>query len=157
MPTNPAVANRKHYQHITVIRAPLEKVAGFHRDATSMAAITPPPIIVQMRAAPPRLNEGDKMAFTLWLGPFPIHWVAQIEEVGPAGFVDRQLEGPFDYWVHRHAFSPIDEKTTRLVDEVTYALSSNFFWRQIGRGMALNLPLLFAYRGWKLKRLLEQG
>ena len=90
------------YYHRFRVRASLARVAEFHSHAASMPAITPPPIIVQVHHAPPILANGDEMDFTMWLGPLPVHWLARIEAVSPAGFSDRQLRGPFAEWVHRH-------------------------------------------------------
>ena len=144
------------YKHSFIIQAPLRQVADFHFRSASMGAITPPPIIVKVHSAPPRLEEGDEMDFTLWLGPLPIHWVAHIEDVSETGFADRQLSGPFDRWVHRHTFVPMDEQTTKVLDEIDFSLKSNPLWKLIGLGMWSNLPFLFAYRGWRTKRLLEK-
>lgn len=144
------------YQHRFRVRAPLERVAGFHRDSASLGAITPPPVAVQVERAPDLLTEGDEMAFTLCLGPLSIPWLARIENVVPTGFIDRQLQGPFRSWVHRHVFVPLDEATTMVVDEVEAKLRLHPLWGPVGLGMWLSLPLLFAYRGWKTKNLLEQ-
>lgn len=144
------------YQHTFRVQAPLAAVANFHSYAQSMGAITPPPVVTQLHQAPPHLGEGAEMDFTLWLGPLPVRWIARIEEVSPTGFVDRQLQGPFRRWLHRHTFVPIDETQTEVVDEIEVEPQSHLFWRLIGLGMWLNLPLLFAYRAWKTKRLLEQ-
>jgi ligand-binding SRPBCC domain-containing protein len=145
------------YRHSFQIHAPLKIVADFHAHSSSMGAITPPPIITQIHEAPARLDEGDKMDFTLWLGPFPIRWLARIEDVSETGFADRQLRGPFTAWLHRHTFVPVDDQTTQVIDEIDYTLSSHLFWKVVGWGMGLNLPLLFAYRAWKTKRLLEKS
>lgn len=142
------------YNHRFEVKAPLEAVIDFHRQSTSMGAITPPPVIVKIHHAPTELADGDEMDFTMWLGPLPIRWVARIEQL-PDGFIDRQLRGPFTRWEHRHTFERIDNQTTAVIDEVTAALGTGWFWRLIGRGMWLNLPILFAYRSWKTKRLLE--
>ncbi len=143
------------YRHRFFVRAPLNKVAEFHSRAASMAAITPPPIVARIHEAPDILAEGDEMKFTLWLGPIPLRWHARIEDVTPNGFIDRQLSGPFATWVHRHQFSAKDKNTTEVLDEVTSKLSSHPFWWIIGLGMRLGLPILFAYRGWKTRRLLR--
>jgi ligand-binding SRPBCC domain-containing protein len=143
------------YQHRFRVGASLAAVAEFHQRSASMAAITPPPIIVRMHATPAALAEGDEMDFTMWLGPLPVRWMAQIEAVSPAGFSDRQLQGPFAEWVHRHAFIAIDERTTDVMDEVTLRLRRNPLWGLVGFGMWLGLPLLFAYRAWKTKKNLE--
>ncbi len=142
------------YTHQFTVNAPLDAVRDFHRQSASMGAITPPPVIVRVHRAPALLGEGDEMAFTMWLGPLPIRWLAQIEEVSPTSFVDRQVSGPFKQWVHRHTFVTLDANTTEVHDEVTAETSDNLFWRLVNYGMWLNMPVLFAFRQWKTKRLL---
>jgi ligand-binding SRPBCC domain-containing protein len=92
------------FTHRFTVRASLSSVAEFHRHASSMAAITPPPVIVRIHHAPDVLTEGSQMEFTMWLGPLPLYWKAIIEDVSENGFVDRQLKGPFAAWQHRHTF-----------------------------------------------------
>jgi ligand-binding SRPBCC domain-containing protein len=95
------------------------------------------------------------MDFTMWLGPLPLRWLARIEEVSPTGFTDRQLRGPFQEWIHRHTFVPVDESTTAVLDEIELKLRSHLLWGLVGLGMWLSLPLLFAYRAWKTRRLIQ--
>jgi ligand-binding SRPBCC domain-containing protein len=143
------------YQHRFRVNAPLAAVANFHAQSASMGAITPPPVVVRVHHAPARLNEGDEMDFTMWLGPLPVRWLARIEDVSSTGFTDRQLRGPFRQWVHHHTFVPVDETTTAVVDEIELVLRWHPLWGVVGLGMWLSLPLLFAYRGWKTRRLIE--
>lgn len=144
------------YQHHFRLQVPIAKVATFHARSESMTAITPPPILVQVHHAPAILSNGDDMSFTLWLGPLPIHWLARIENITPNGFVDRQIEGPFESWAHHHRFLEIDDSTTEVVDEIEARLSPHPFWKFIGWNMWLGLPVLFAFRAWKTKCLLER-
>lgn len=144
------------YVHRFRVRAGREAVATFHSSAASLKAITPPPIVMRVHAAPAHLGEGDTMDFTMWLGPIPARWVARIEDVSEAGFVDRQISGPFGAWVHRHTFQPVDELTTDVLDEVAAELHPALGWKLIGLGMWLGLPILFAFRGWKTRRILEK-
>jgi ligand-binding SRPBCC domain-containing protein len=144
-----------NYHHQFEVKAPLAAVVDFHRQAASMGAITPPPVVVRVHSAPPFLQDGDEMAFTLWLGPLPIHWRARIELLPEAGFIDRQMRGPFAKWEHRHTFVQVDAQTTTVIDEVTAEPSRHWFWKLVGLGMWLNMPFLFAFRGWKTRRLLE--
>ena len=143
------------YRHSFQVSATLAQVAEFHSRAASMAAITPPPILVRMHTAPSVLADSDQMDFTMWLGPLPVRWLARIEAVSPTGFTDRQLQGPFAEWVHRHTFAAVDEQTTEVIDEVTIRLRPHPFWGAVGLGMLLGLPILFAFRGWKTRRLLQ--
>jgi ligand-binding SRPBCC domain-containing protein len=145
------------YRHCFTVKAPLAEVAAFHSQSASMGAITPPPIMVRVHSAPTKLQEGDHMDFTMWLGPLPVRWVAQIEQTTPTSFVDRQISGPFESWVHLHTFSPVDPKTTEVIDQVTATLHQNWFWKLVGVGMWIGLPILFAYRGWKTRRLLGKS
>lgn len=105
--------------------------------------------------SPDTLRGGDTMAFTLAFAFVRLRWVAQIENVSANGFVDRQTHGPFRSWVHRHSYIQIDANTTDVFDTVTAELNLNFPWLFVGFGMWLGMPILFAYRAWKTKRLLE--
>lgn len=146
----------KTFTHRFVVNAPIASVAGFHRAAESMAAITPPPVLVKLHDVPEHLHSGDQMAFTMWLGPLPLRWVARIEDVTDTGFVDELLEGPFASWTHRHEFIARGSGRTEVRDLVQATLRREPFWRLIGTFMWLNLRFLFAYRGWKTRRILEQ-
>ena len=79
------------YKHHFEVNAPLAAVAEFHAQSASMGAITPPPVVVRVHRAPTRLDDGDEMDFTMWLGPLPVRWLARIEDVSPTEFTDRQL------------------------------------------------------------------
>jgi ligand-binding SRPBCC domain-containing protein len=71
------------------------------------------------------------------------------------GFTDTQAQGPFKQWVHRHSFCEIAEGLTEVSDEV-HAIPGKGLWNGLlSRLMWLNLPFLFAYRGWKTRRMLK--
>ena len=142
------------YKHTFIVQAPLEKVAEFHRASASMAAITPPPVIVRLHQTPEVLAEGDDMRFTLWLGPLPLHWWAKIFDVSESGFTDKQIEGPFEEWQHQHLFKSLSPQQTMVMDHVQAEPKEHWFWKGFGRLMWWNLPILFAFRGWKTRRLL---
>lgn len=146
----------RKFTHSFVVAAPLEAVTAFHRRSAGMGMLTPPPVRVDLHAAPALLGEGDEMVFSLRLGPLSIPWRARIERVGPHGFDDRQLAGPFAAWRHRHIFVAVDEQHTIVYDQVE---------AQPGRGPAglvgwaiwLSLPFFFAFRTWKTRRLLGRS
>jgi ligand-binding SRPBCC domain-containing protein len=144
------------FVHRFRVKAPLQKVAEFHHRSSSMAAITPPPIRVQLHHAPAQVKDGDLMRFTLSLGPIPVRWLARFESVSGNGFIDRQIEGPFQDWIHKHEFTAIEDNLTEITDKVSAKFKANLLWRTVGVLMWLGLPSLFAYRSWKTKRLLER-
>ncbi|RPI85715.1 MAG: hypothetical protein EHM41_10250 [Chloroflexi bacterium] len=143
------------FTHRFQVSASREEVAYFHRNASSLKAITPPPLRVQLLRAPAMLGEGNAMEFNLLAGPLPIYWLAHIKESSLAGFTDYQLRGPFKSWIHRHRFVQVDEQRTEVLDEVEAQLKPHIFWGSVGLVMWLSLPVLFAFRAWKTRRLLE--
>lgn len=144
------------YRHTFSVQAPLAEVASFHARSRSMGAITPPPVIVRIQNAPAVLGEGDEMAFTLWLLFLPIRWIARIQDVTPTGFTDVQTKGPFSSWKHKHSFVQHNDTHTEVRDVVQASLSPNPIKWLLGAGMWLSMPVLFAYRGWKTKKLLQR-
>ena len=143
------------YHHVFRVPAALEKVTEFHRQSSNMAAITPPPMVVRMHQAPQVLAQDDTIHFTMWLGPLPVPWLIKIVSSTPCGFHDRQLRGPFAQWDHFHTFKPVDTSTTEVWDEISVRLRPHLLWGPVGLAMFLGLPILFAYRAWKTRRLLR--
>jgi ligand-binding SRPBCC domain-containing protein len=65
------------------------------------------------------------------------------------------VRGPFARWTHRHTFVRVAADTTDVVDQVEAELKRHLFWGPIGLLMWIGMPALFAYRGWKTRRILE--
>jgi ligand-binding SRPBCC domain-containing protein len=143
------------YRHRFRVRAPIDEVAKFHSRASSLGAITPPPVSLSTKSDKAELVDGDEVELVLRLGPIAIPWLAKIVDLGPTGFRDVQLDGPFRRWEHIHEFESADGSTTDVVDTIRYELRAHLLWGPVGLAMGMSLPMLFAYRGWKTKRLLE--
>ena len=144
------------YSHRFRVRASVREVAEFHTYGSVLKAITPPPIVMRVHAAPEQLGEGDEMDFTMWMGPLPIRWLARIEQVTEASFVDRQVRGPFGSLVHTHSFVDVGGGVTEVRDDIEATLGNGFYPRLMSLAMWVGLPVLFAFRGWKTRRLLER-
>ena len=141
----------RQFSHRTRIKAPIAAVAAFHLDSRALKLLTPPPVFVQMQHVDP-LAENSIADFTLWIGPLPVRWVAVHTEVDPrSGFKDRQVHGPFKFWVHRHTFEQQGADVTDVIDEIQ-AEFGHGFWGLLSRFMWINLPFMFAYRGWVTRR-----
>ena len=145
------------YRHTFRLKAPVSRVAEFHSLPGGLGVLTPPPVFVQLQAAPESIQAGTDVSFTLWFGPLPVRWSARFERADEGGFTDRQVRGPFREWVHQRTFIPVDERTTEIREEVEGRLRPHLLWGPFGLLMWLNLPALFAFRQWKMRRLLEKG
>jgi ligand-binding SRPBCC domain-containing protein len=139
------------------VAAPQEAVSAFHQDPKVLGWLTPFPIVLRFHHVQP-VEEGSVFKFTIWLAILPVPWVARHQEIAfPDGFVDEQIKGPFKHWVHHHRFVEIDEGHTEVVDEIEASFRPHLLWGPVGVFMWLTLPLLFVYRAWKTRRLLEDG
>jgi ligand-binding SRPBCC domain-containing protein len=150
---------------ITVV-APLEKVWAFYQDVTtSLPALTAPEegLVIELADVP--VHAGSKIVLNV-NGPFGrVRWVAKIVQNQPphavvfgeeARFVDEQETGPFKSWRHEHEFERADEKSTRVVDRITYRVGLGpIGWIADAVFVRPKLRRLFRYRHDQLRRLLE--
>lgn len=106
------------------------------------------------------------MEMKLWMGPLPIRWTAALEPLPPdpsrgggsesaAGFLDRQIEGPFRSWRHQHRFTADGPGATWVHDSIEAHLRSHPLWWAVGLVMWWGLRPMFAYRAFRTRRLLE--
>ena len=139
------------FRHEFSVRAPLERVSSFHSDSSALKVLSPPLPKMRLIKAEP-VAEGSITEFEISMGPIRIPWLAEHKDVSfPNGFVDRQLDGPFKEWSHKHQFVPITQDDTRVIDSIQ-AEYGNIF----SRIMWMLLPGLFAFRARATRKTLEQ-
>lgn len=119
------------------ISAPLDVVWRFHDDVANLAVLSPPEAQVRLESADVPVKTGSRIAITA-KGPLGrVRWVAKIVEHTPpravvfgeeGRFVDEQESGPFKSFRHEHDFERVGEKSTRIVDRITYRVG----WGPIG-------------------------
>ena len=98
----------------------------------ALPALTPPDVEARIESVDMPVQVGSRIVLNIkppGMRGRAVRWVAQIIEHRPphavvfgeeARFVDVQESGPFAAWRHEHDFERIDEKTTRIIDRVTY-------------------------------------
>jgi ligand-binding SRPBCC domain-containing protein len=111
------------FDYIFTVDAPQVVVVAFHQDASVLKTLTPPPIFAQIHNYEP-LGENSVANFTLWFGPFPIHWRAIHSNVNENGFTDTQARGPLKRWQHTHRFRAIDDEVTMVSEHIDYEYQS---------------------------------
>lgn len=129
------------------IFAPIENVAEFHRSPQALKRLMPFPIIVKFHRIDP-LAEKSVAEFTIWFGPFPVHWTAIHTQVDPLhGFTDIQVKGPMQLWQHTHRFTRIEENFTLVQDHIEFdhRPGIKYIWTRILYD-PLMLRFLFFYR-----------
>lgn len=107
------------FEYTFTVNASKAAVAAFHHDTSVLKMLTPPPIFVQIHSYEP-LAENSVASFTLWFGPFPVHWKAIHSNVDDNGFTDTQARGPLKQWQHTHRFSAVSAEVTRVSEHIDY-------------------------------------
>jgi ligand-binding SRPBCC domain-containing protein len=145
------------FQYSSTINAPVEKVWQFHERPDILQLLTPPWQPVKVIRRQGGLEVGAISEFQLFLGPLPVEWVAQhIECDVNTVFVDEQIKGPMQSWVHRHEFISQPGKT-QLRDVIEYEIPGGF-WVELllGWWVELRLKDMFRYRHEVTKRECEK-
>jgi ligand-binding SRPBCC domain-containing protein len=142
-----------------VVTAGLEATFGFFADAGNLETITPP--FLRFRIVTPRpiaMAEGTLIEYRLRLRGVPIRWLTRIDAWEPgAGFVDRQLAGPYAAWIHHHTFAP-HPRGTLVRDRVDYALPLDPWSRPLHPLLVRpDLERIFRYRRDAVVRALGAG
>jgi len=138
-----------------VARSP-QQVFEFFARAANLERITPPWLRFGLLTdGPIEMRPEALIEYRLRLHGIPLRWVSVIEQWEPGRlFVDRQLEGPYRLWHHRHEFSHADGGTL-VRGRVRYALplgplgelANVLFVRR-------DLERIFSYRREAVSRLL---
>jgi ligand-binding SRPBCC domain-containing protein len=150
----------------TTVAAPINKVWAFFQDVEkSLPALSPPEDQVTLEQVDIPIRVGSIIVI-LAKGPLgKVRWVAKIiEHIPPhpvvfgeeARFVDEQQSGPFKSWKHEHEFERIDEKSTRVVDRMTYQVPFGpIGWIADWLIVRRKLRAMFKHRAMAMKKLLE--
>lgn len=107
------------FDYTFTINAPLAAVSAFHHDTSVLKTLTPPPLFVQIHNFEP-LGEGSVANFTIWFGPFPLHYSVVHTNVDENGFTDTQVRGPLENWQHTHCFTAVNDEVTQVSEHVEY-------------------------------------
>jgi len=137
-----------------LVRRGIEEVFAFFSDPTNLEAITPPWLnfrVLETPAGP--LRELSEISYRLRVRGIPFSWRSLISRWEPPFvFVDEQLEGPYQSWIHRHTFE-VQNGSTLVRDRVDYsvpggAIVNSLFVRH-------DLKKIFDYREESLRTALE--
>jgi uncharacterized protein (TIGR01777 family) len=119
----------------TALSVPAEAAWRWHAEPGwgAFERLAPPWRRVTVLERPAALADGVRLTFRVASGPLRTRWVAEHRDVHPGkGFVDFQVDGPFERWVHDHRFDPQPDGTSVLHDRITCAPALGL---RLGRAM----------------------
>lgn len=124
----------------TKLPAPVDALWAYHGSMAGFERLNPPFAPVRVLSPLPRLEAGAEMRLR---GRWPGTWVSRVREIGPYGFADEQVRGPFASWEHAHVFTPRGAGDCLLTDKVRY----DFPFLPVPHGMLRRrIGALFAFR-----------
>jgi ligand-binding SRPBCC domain-containing protein len=126
-------------------------------DASNLETLTPPELRFEIRTPLPiEMRKGARIEYRIRLFGIPFSWLTEITSWEPGvRFIDEQISGPFRIWTHEHCFESIDESTTRIRDEVQYALPFGPLGRLAHPLIRSRLNRIFEYREERVSELLR--
>lgn len=141
------------------IAAPPEEVFAFHESPGALQRLTPPWDRVRFLEGGGSLRPGTRLVISVPVGPFRVRWVAEHTEYEPGRmFADRQVEGPFASWDHRHYCLDDGQGGTILRDEIEFRPPMGALGRILGAGpLRSKLQRMFDYRHEVTRRIVESG
>ena len=146
------------YTKESFIRAPPERVFGFHQLPDAFYRLVPPWEKVKVVQAADISKIGSRAIIKSKIFGISVKWVAEHTAYDPPRmFEDVQVSGPFAYWRHRHIFESVDGGTI-MRDEVEYEPPSGFLGRFAAPYMVIpKMEKMFEYRHNVTRAWCESG
>lgn len=145
-------------QYETVIEAEQEDVWRFHASAEALLILTPPGRKVELLSDDLAVRDGAIHRIKVRQFGLPLVWEARISDVhAPKQFVDTAVRSPFTAWRHTHRFERVDDRRTRIVDEIDYVLPFGPLGTLADRMfISRDLDRLFAFRHEATRKALAE-
>lgn len=141
----------------TSTELPLDRdtVFEFFADAGNLERITPPELRFRVTTPLPiDIHQGALIDYRLRLYSIPFAWKTEITGWNPPeSFVDSQLQGPFQSWVHTHLFAE-SKRGTMMHDRVEYRLPFSPIGELAYPLVQAQVRRIFAYRRRAIHRIL---
>ncbi|MDA0747323.1 MAG: TIGR01777 family oxidoreductase [bacterium] len=130
------------------IQAPAEAVFNWHAQPGAFERLSPPWERVEVEERSGGIEDGARVELRVPAGPFRMRWALEhCEYEAGRQFCDRQTQGPFRFWKHRHRMVPEGKRECYLEDRIEYVLPLGVVGRLFGEAMVeKKLERLFTYR-----------
>jgi ligand-binding SRPBCC domain-containing protein len=135
---------------------PRQEVFSLFSDAGNLERLTPPELkFCILTPLPIEMKAGAEIVYRLQLFGVSFRWKTGITVWNPPDlFVDEQLEGPYQTWIHRHSFRDGADGSTIIEDDVLYRLPAAPMGELAYPLVRAQLERIFKYRQERVRALL---
>jgi ligand-binding SRPBCC domain-containing protein len=136
------------------IERPVAEVFAFFLQPVNIVLLTPPELHLRIVDGPERLALGARLTLRGRRWGFSHQVESEITRFEPeTEFVDTQVKGPFQMWIHTHSFSAIPGGT-RVRDAIDFEPPGGLLGLVVtARFVEKDLEGIFAYRAQKLREI----
>jgi len=151
------VDHKLHYS--LQLPRPRGEVFSFFADAANLARITPPELdFTILTPLPIDVKKGAEISYRLQLFGVSFNWTSAITEWCPPDlFVDEQLKGPYQSWIHRHSFRDEADGSSVMDDEITFRLPVAPLGELAYPLVRAELERIFSYRQERVRAIFMHG
>lgn len=116
---------------------PAAELFAWHARPGAFERLQPPGANIRVLERQGTIRSGDRLVMEIRQGPIALRWVAVHEAfIDGQQFADRQVEGPFTFWLHTHRVRPDGPDASVLEDDIEYVLPGGPFGDALGHGFA---------------------
>ncbi len=144
------------FSHSFVVNCDIDTVWRFYTDIHHLEIITPKKMSIEIIKAD---DEILKQGTQIWLQAKLIttsRWHSKITYLKPYEYVDEMTSSRFKLWKHRHKFNKLDDKKTKVIDEIDFELCywvldklfKNYVLRELGEIFSYREKATIAHLGY---------
>ncbi len=146
------------FEYRSQFPVPVEELYGWHTRPGAFERLAPPWERMEIVQRTQGIKDGERLIFNLVKGPVKICWEAlHYNTAENKQFVDEQVRGPFQKWIHTHKFESVENSVSELMDSVEYQPPLGGFGDSLfGDNIREKLNAMFRFRHERLKNDLKQ-
>ena len=112
----------KYFKQEFIICAPLEKVWEFYTDVNHIETISPKCIDEKaIKTTSQKIVKGTQIVIQMNIFTKRL-WHASIVHLEPYTYTDELQDSMFKSWSHKHSFEKINQKQTKVIDEINFEM-----------------------------------
>ncbi len=141
----------------TTINRPLNEVFDFFSKVENLNSITPPDMHFKILSPLPiHIQKGTLIDYKIKVNGIPFKWKTEISEWEPPyRFIDKQLNGPYNTWIHEHIFE--ERNGVTHMRDIVHFRSPGWILEPLINKLFIEKKVraIFNYREEKLKELFQ--